>query len=61
MFLINCLLCVAYYLNPKYQYNHDIALNEELLMALKDVIYRLEGDSDLAAEAISEVLYYPLK
>ena len=52
----------AYYLNPKYQYDHNIALDEELLMALRNAAYRLKSDLDLAAEAISEVIkeYIPI-
>ena len=55
MFLINVVLIfrIAYYLNPKYQYDHNIALDEELLMALRNVVYRRESDLDLAVEVIS--------
>ncbi|XP_042375861.1 uncharacterized protein LOC121969699 [Zingiber officinale] len=44
----------GYYLNPAYQYRYNLATNEDLLVALRNVISRLQKNRELAAEAINE-------
>lgn len=45
----------AYYLNPVYQYEEGVGVNESLLGALRAVVSRLEPDGNRASQALAEV------
>ncbi|XP_038977110.1 uncharacterized protein LOC120107753 [Phoenix dactylifera] len=44
----------AYYLNPRFQYESGIGMDDELLHALRNVIYKMEPDPEVAASCIEE-------
>ncbi|XP_038972160.1 uncharacterized protein LOC120104679 [Phoenix dactylifera] len=45
----------AYYLNPRFQYESGIGMDDELLHALRNVIYKMEPDPEVAALCIEKV------
>ena len=50
-------ICAAYYLNPRFQYSIDgIGMDETLLDALRNVIYKMEHDPEKAALCLEEVI-----
>ncbi|XP_038978550.1 uncharacterized protein LOC120109296 [Phoenix dactylifera] len=44
----------AYYLNLRFQYESGIGMDDELLHALRNVIYKMEPDPEVAASCIEE-------
>lgn len=46
---------LAYYLNPRYQYNNNISHNQELTNAVLEVFQKLEPNSDMGGEIGNEV------
>jgi hypothetical protein len=45
----------SYYLNPRFQYQHELGTNNELITSLRNVIIRLEPNVVNQAKAIEEV------
>ncbi|XP_038987966.1 uncharacterized protein LOC120112497 [Phoenix dactylifera] len=45
----------AYYLNPRFQHENGIGMDDELFHALRNVIYKMEPDPEVVASCIEEI------
>ena len=47
----------AYYLNPAFQYQGDVSVDNNLLETLRSVVSRLEENLNTASQALAEVIF----
>ena len=49
---------VAYYLNPQFQYSHQLGNRTDLLTSVKDEIKKLESNVNVQVLALNEINYF---
>ena len=49
---------VVYYLNPQFQYSHQLGNRTDLLTSVKDIIKKLEPNVNVQVQALNEIKYF---